>query len=122
VKRPILISLVLLALTSASAVAGSTPTHQGQLQRVGLSFSTNASKSHMSTRLVPGYATQMQSFVTFNGHQPQACWNDTPLEFECAWHGVLVVVVMPRKVGHMTVRVASARADRVAVRAGVTWR
>lgn len=115
------LAALLVALIATPALADG-PLHQGQQQRVALSFVTGkAPKTIRSTRLVPGSATALQAAATFNGHMAQSCWSDTASQFECAWRGVLIVVASGKKVGHMVVRVVSARYDPVRVEVSLSW-
>lgn len=121
--KKLALTAAVAALIATPAFAGSTPPlHPNQSNVLAVSFQTkDAPKTIRSTRLAPGYATQSQAGASFNGHPAQACWFDTPTQYECAWRGVIVIVQLHRHVAPMIVRVASARHDNVRVRITLAW-
>lgn len=62
------------------------------------------------------------SAMTFNGHIAQSCWADSVTQFECGWHGILVIVQTTLKRGPFTVRATSIRHDVVRLNVRLSWR
>ena len=122
--RTIAIAIAALALIATPALADG-PLHQGQSQQIVLTFKTaTKAKTTTSTRRAPAALVRgalLTAGARFNGHPAQSCWADTAQQYECAWHGVLVVVQLHKHAAPMIVRSVSVRPKAVNVRLSLSW-
>lgn len=117
--------IICLVLLVASTATAAVPTHPGEAQVVALTFQTASNpKTIRSHRLVPASLIKgvaIQANASFNGHSAQSCWADTVQQFECAWHGVIVIVQLHKHAAPAVVRVASVRSLPVSVKVSLVW-
>lgn len=112
----------LLAAALFAALALCSPASGSQRQYVSaVAFSVGAERVSVETHGTIPSRADVRAFVKFNGRDSQSCWADSPLEFECGWHGVLVTVTVRHHRGPAFVRATSVRPDVVRVYVRLVW-
>ena len=116
-KKLTVIAVATLVIAGV-ARAGTFPGHSVSVHLIA------SSTPHIATTArvpLPALAPALKSVVTFNGHIPTSCWADSRYQFECGWHGALMIVSGTKGPGPNTIRTISLRHDRVVIFARFSW-